>query len=162
MLLFSNFSRSTSSGVIPTVIYFNFSFSSFSIHSFSFISFSGPPDFLRFRISRRWETSRMSLATSLSLVALTLFLRTFCMICFARSANLRVLIVSSTHDYTGATVAIKQVFVFPPKESYRSRVSFESRYGWKTFSFYVRAKLLIIFPSVVRDRFIVFSSLRCA
>jgi hypothetical protein len=39
------------------------------------------------------------------------------MIYFARSANLRVEIVSSMLSITGETAAIKVVFVFPPNES---------------------------------------------
>jgi len=46
---------------------------------------------------------------------------------FARSANFKVLIVSSVQSSIGEIVAIRQVLVLPPNESCKRRVSFESQ-----------------------------------
>ena len=49
--------------------------------------------------------------------------------CFARSKNLRVLRDSSREEDFVVMVAMMAVYVFPPKESWSSRVSFDSRKG---------------------------------
>ena len=48
---------------------------------------------------------------------------------FARSANLRVEIVSKALEIEGEMVAMRHVLVFPPKESVKRRVKTDSRYG---------------------------------
>lgn len=47
----------------------------------------------------------------------------------ALAAYINVLAVSSTHCCVGAMVAMMQVFVYPPRESFKSRVSLLSRCG---------------------------------
>lgn len=61
---------------------------------------------------------------------------------------------------TGDAAAIKVVLVFPPRESYRSLVIFESLYGI-CCDLLPYAKDDITLPSDVSDRLIVFSSKRC-
>jgi hypothetical protein len=87
------------------------------------------PLFLSVRSSFRYWTSLCSFCTSASSFALISFLRTRCMTHLARSANLSVLIVSSMLSITGDTVAIRKVFVLPPRESCNSLVSFDSLNG---------------------------------
>lgn len=57
------------------------------------------------------------------------FALTFTIIYLALSANFNVDIVSSEHSKSELTAAINVVFVFPPKESYKSLVILESLYG---------------------------------
>ena len=72
---------------------------------------------------RRSVASRSSSALSASLTRA--WLRT----CAARSANLSVDSVSEAAAAAAETHATRVVLQFPPNESSKSRVSFESRYG---------------------------------
>ena len=75
------------------------------------------------RTHRRSVASRSSSALSASLTLA--WLRT----CAARSANLSVDSVSEAAAAAAETHATRVVLQFPPNESSKSRVSFESRYG---------------------------------
>lgn len=92
--------------------------------------------------------------------------------CLALSANFNVLIVSSILSIFGDIVAIRVVFVFPPRESYKSLVNYESLYGtWFYLLLGEKSPFLtcllsferaeITFPRVVKDKLIVFISLKC-
>lgn len=138
---------------------FNLEFSSFSINNYWWTSRT-PPFLLRLRISLRCCTSFWSLRTRASSAALTAFAYTFTIIYFARSANFRVDIVSWTLSLNEFTAAIKVVLVFPPKESYKSLVIFESLYGiWSFFLPYASEE--ITFPKHDRLKLIVFNSIKC-
>ena len=161
MSLFSNINFSTS-----FIEDFNLAFSCFKAISQDSMS-SRLPLFRRLRTSLKCCTSFYSFQTRASSVAFTSLTFTFTITCFAQSANFKVLIVSSAQSYIGEIVAIKQVLVFPPRESYKSRVNFESQYGTKCSfcpMFILQCHLFylanpeITFPKVVKERLIVQSS----
>ena len=85
-----------------------------------------PPFRFRLRISLRCWISFYSLRTNSSSALLISFAVTLVMIFFALSANLRVEMVSSEWSMIGLTVAIRAVFVFPPRLSCNRRVIFDS------------------------------------
>ena len=62
-----------------------------------------------------------------SSIVLSLFIFGLFLIFFAHAPNLKVLIVSSSLKLEGEQVIIRQVFEFPPKESYNTQVSLESQ-----------------------------------
>jgi len=69
-----------------------------------------------------------------------------------------VLTVSSSLKLEGEQVIIRHVFEFPPKDSYNTLVSFESRYGTCVDTPSVRCFITI--PKEVRDLLILFASFK--
>ena len=120
----------------------------------------GAPFLLRARSSFRYWTSLWSFYTSASSLALISFRFTRCMTHLARSANFKVEIVSSMCSANGETVATRYVWVFPPTESWRRRVSLDSRKGTCGCAL-EEESYWITFPRVVRDRLMFLSSSKC-
>ena len=78
--------------------------------------------------------------------------------------------VSLMKSMVGEILAIRQVLVFPPRESYRSLVSLESLKGMWSFAWSERVLSVdicflvsfdITLPRLVSERLMFFSSLRC-
>jgi hypothetical protein len=78
---------------------------------------------------------------------------------FARFAKISVEIVSPRYAREGLTLANSLVFELPPSESFRKKVSLESRNGMYFFFFADSTNELITFPSACKDLLILQPSL---
>lgn len=74
----------------------------------------------------------------------------------ARWPNLSVPVVSSSLSLAGEQVMISAVLALPPRDSYKTLVSLESRYG--TCVDLPSVSALITWPNVLSDLLIVFAS----
>lgn len=131
IFLFSYLRYSTSLTV--NAISLSLSFSSFNLNN-CYYRFYLSPFLLICSRSFKYCISFCSFYTSASSYALISFLDIFIVTHLVLSANLSVERVSSTNSKWGLTVAIKQVRVLPPKESWSNLVSLESLKGiWVVF-----------------------------
>lgn len=73
-------------------------------------------------MARSRATSRWRRSTIAELTAGRSLGRTYIITCLARSANLSVETLSSTHPSVGLSVAMRYVLVFPPRLSWMSLV----------------------------------------
>lgn len=124
MTLFSIFNFSTISTLEATSL--NFSFSYFNSNNYLWIS-PIPPFLPKWSKSFKYDTSDYNFLTKASSEAEMALALALILTFYALFENINVLIVSSAQSAIGATVAIKQVLVFPPILSYNILVNFESR-----------------------------------